>query len=247
MNNETPDWVTDQLMEEDFLQSHLTVSDAEYGDAVLHLMKLANMPDTKGNLAAAQVLLSLYNGYDWHVNLCNLCLLDQGYFQSALIAIRGRVVLSREPQYFIDNGNAVFLALWDKWIHLHVSQRYNPLSVCPKDQMLGYKSHQSQLGVTELDYTNAVLHLVELVNMSGTSGSQVGAQVLLSLYDGTEWHVDLTDFCLLDLKYFQSVLIAIQGRVLLNREPQHFTNGDTVFRALRSEWMHLHVSQRYKD
>ena len=112
-----------RLEEEEFLRSQLSVTEADYRDSVIALVKLAR-GDTSGGRAAAQVLLSLYNGSAWHADLTDLCVLDLQNLQHALIAIRGRVVLGKEPQSLIDSGTQVFEELCDLWKSLNTWERY---------------------------------------------------------------------------------------------------------------------------
>ena len=58
----------DTKKEEDFLKSQLTVTALDYEQAVEYLVSNA-MDDTSGSRAATQVLLSLNNGYNWHMDL----------------------------------------------------------------------------------------------------------------------------------------------------------------------------------
>jgi hypothetical protein len=99
----------------------LTLDD--YAGAVRMLVKLAQK-DCGGSRAAAQVLLSTYNGDNWHCDLTDLCNLDAGNYRAAIIVIRGRVELNCEPQRLIDDGNAVFAELEQEWQAYHVKNRY---------------------------------------------------------------------------------------------------------------------------
>lgn len=95
----------------------------DYATAVSKLIGLART-DVGGSRAAAQVLLSLYNGDDFHVDLTDLCLLDEHYYQAAMIAIRGRIEFRNEPHEMIGGGGRIFEQLWEDWKHLHVKNRY---------------------------------------------------------------------------------------------------------------------------
>lgn len=100
-----------------------SISIEDYAEAVLILVKLAQT-DSGGARVAAQVLLSLYNGNNWHVDLTDLCNLDCTNYRAALDAIRGRVEFSREPQRMIENGEAIFDQLEAGWQAYHVRNRY---------------------------------------------------------------------------------------------------------------------------
>ena len=112
-----------RLREEEFLRQRLTVTTGDYKNAVESLLKLA-MGDTSGSRAAAQVLLSTYNGYNYHMDLTDLCVLDLEYIEQALIVMRGRSLLCAEPHSVIPEGSRRFLALEENWPGLHNSVRH---------------------------------------------------------------------------------------------------------------------------
>lgn len=120
----TPDWVLERLKEEEFLRNQLTVTEADYTEAVQFLVSHAKR-DTSGSRAAAQLLLSLYNGSNWHMDLSDFCVMDYDMMLKALIAIRGRVLLSKEPHNAIENGSKIFAKLEKDWQHFHVKNRYS--------------------------------------------------------------------------------------------------------------------------
>ena len=72
------------------------------------------------------MLLGTYNGNSWHVNLVDLCHLDASNYRAAMIVIRSRVEINREPHEVIDDGDAVFDALQEEWKGYHVKNRYRP-------------------------------------------------------------------------------------------------------------------------
>ena len=113
----------DALQEDRHLREQLTVSKMEYRAAINSLIQVAES-DTSGGRAAAQVLLSLYNGYEYHMDLVDLGVLDLRNFQQALIAMRGRVILSIEPHQIIQDGAKRFERLAERWAHLNVEKRY---------------------------------------------------------------------------------------------------------------------------
>lgn len=124
MRKQIPDEIVASIKEQEFLQSHLSVTEIDYRDAVLLLLSVAQN-DTSNARVAAQVLLSLYNGYEYHVDLTDLGLLDYKILQAALIAIRGRIFVSIEPHQIIEDGQAIFKRLAQQWTTLHVDSR-NP-------------------------------------------------------------------------------------------------------------------------
>jgi hypothetical protein len=94
-----------------------------YRDAVETLLPIA-MTDTSGGRAAAQVLLSAYNGNEFHLDVTDLGNLDTRLFAAALDVIQLRTLANREPHELVENGNSRFLQVWEKWRCLRVSCRY---------------------------------------------------------------------------------------------------------------------------
>jgi hypothetical protein len=101
----------------------VSLTDSDYAEAVNLLVKLAQR-DCGGSRVAAQVLLGTYNGNHWHMNLVDLTNLDAEHYRAAIIVIRCRVEIWREPHEMIDDGDAIFEALADDWMHYHVKRRY---------------------------------------------------------------------------------------------------------------------------
>lgn len=98
--------------------------------AVHALLQLTRM-DCGGSGAAAAVLLSAYNGHDYHLDITELCRLDQHYYESAMRVIDLRCRLRIEPHVLIQNGDEVFQKLAADWRHLHV--KYNSLPSIEED------------------------------------------------------------------------------------------------------------------
>ena len=97
----------------------------EYAEAVIHLYELA-LHDSSGSLCAAEVLLSLYNGNNFHADLASIaCNLDADHFTSAIIAIKGRKQLHMEPHQVIEDGDEHFRKLAERWWDsVSVHERY---------------------------------------------------------------------------------------------------------------------------
>ncbi|MCC5811347.1 MAG: hypothetical protein JJU06_13335 [Ectothiorhodospiraceae bacterium] len=95
----------------------------DYAEAVRRLYLTARHT-TSGGRAAAQVLLSAYNGYEFHLDVVDLCLMDEQNLADALTVMQGRAMLGREPHNLLKNGGKLFEALAEQWSGLHVSQRY---------------------------------------------------------------------------------------------------------------------------
>lgn len=113
-----------RMQETEFLRQRLIVTERDYSDSISSLLSVAQ-GDTSGSRAAAQVLLSTYNGNNFHMNLTDLCVLDLKYVEQALIVLRGRVMLCIEPQQMIEDGKAKFSRLEKQWEHLYVKNRHN--------------------------------------------------------------------------------------------------------------------------
>jgi hypothetical protein len=100
--------------------------------------------------------------------------------------------------------------------------------------------------ITLEDYAKSVARLVDLA-FKGCGGSRAAAQVVLSLYNGDNYHVDLTDLCVLDINYFRDCITAMRGRYEFNREPHEMiADGSRVFEQLENEWRHYHINNRHK-
>ena len=104
----------------------LNQMDAEqpYRDAVKALSTMCLEHGGSGAYAAAQVLLSTYNGNNYQVDLTDLCNLDEENFSHAIAVIRGRVLCSREPHNMIENGSEIFSDLEQIWARINTRNRY---------------------------------------------------------------------------------------------------------------------------
>lgn len=96
-----------------------------YAKAIQKLLITAR-EDSAGARVAAQVMLSAYNGSDYQLNVTELGVLDQDHYQAALNVIRGRTELNTAPHTIIENGDRIFMDLWEKWQRYHVSNRWKP-------------------------------------------------------------------------------------------------------------------------
>ena len=102
---------------------------SSYAAAVAKLVQLA-MSDCSGSRAAAQVVLSAYNGNDWQLDITDLCVLDRPHYEAAIAVIRGRTEIRTEPHLLIENGGALFRQLWEQWSRYHIGNRWKPQ--CPE-------------------------------------------------------------------------------------------------------------------
>lgn len=95
---------------------------AEYVEAVAGLIPLA-LQYTHGGRAAAQVLLSAFNGGEFQLDITDLCNLDRKNYALAISVIRGRYETGSEPHNVVKDGSSIFSELWDRWKSLQVSER----------------------------------------------------------------------------------------------------------------------------
>lgn len=118
-----PESVLNSLQENEFLRSQLAVTLADYRAAVERLVSFA-YGDTGAASAAAQVLLSLYNGRNYQLDISELGNLDYKNTNAALIAIRGWLFTHEYPHKVIENGQEIFDELEQEWKNMHVINRY---------------------------------------------------------------------------------------------------------------------------
>ena len=104
-------------------QLNQVITTEQYFNSVSALIKVARM-DTSASRAAAQVLLSAYNGQEWQLNVTDLCFLDPVNMHHAMMVIQGRVGLMREPQEGINNGDEIFSELWKQWQRFNIDNRH---------------------------------------------------------------------------------------------------------------------------
>lgn len=106
------------------------------------------------------------------------------------------------------------------------------------------KKQDASNQVTKNDYAHAVCELINLADL-GCGGSRAAVQVVLSLYNGDNWQLDLTDLCVLDDRYFNAAITAITGRRKHGIEPHELIkNGQAIFDRLQDEWKRYHVKNR---
>lgn len=95
-----------------------------YAEAVNTLLDYAINQDGSGAKAAAQVLLSTYNSYNYHIALTDLGNIDQTGYIAAITVIRCRIEQRTEPHEVIDNGDELFTKLENKWRPLQTQFRH---------------------------------------------------------------------------------------------------------------------------
>lgn len=101
----------------------LPIGIVEYGAAVDFLLETALHHDGGGAVGAAQVLLSAYDGGIFHLDVTDLCRLDDRHLSAALCVMQGRAMLGREPHNLVEDGDRRFAELWERWSSLAVGKR----------------------------------------------------------------------------------------------------------------------------
>lgn len=101
----------------------LTPDILAYEKAVARLLPIAQA-DTSASRIAAQVLLSTYNGHDYHLDATDLCYLDDPELAAAITVLSQRPLTRREPHGLNPNFEAGFSRIIEVWGHLNVRTRY---------------------------------------------------------------------------------------------------------------------------
>lgn len=114
------------LRAEEEARQRLAVTLPDYQQAVKTLLPVA-LTDTSGGRVAANLLLSLYDSDTYPFPIADLGVLDLVLLEHALIALRGRVVLAKEPHTVVVDGKAHFSRLVALWPQLVAGVRYG----CP--------------------------------------------------------------------------------------------------------------------
>lgn len=104
-------------------RQRLAVTLPDYALAVKTLLPVA-LNDTSGGRVAANLLLSLYDADTYPLPLADLGILDLDLLEHALLALRGRILLGKEPHELVVNGQAQFTQLVALWPHLQARSRY---------------------------------------------------------------------------------------------------------------------------
>jgi len=108
----------------------LCVTSEKYRHAVNALVDIA-LTETSGGRAVAQVLLFAWNCYVWQLDIPDLCYLDYDVLEQVLVVIRGQVVLVKEAQEVIPEGNAVMKRIAAQWQHLNAERLIEACSLTP--------------------------------------------------------------------------------------------------------------------
>ena len=99
------------------------VTREQYTAAVHRLLRVVNI-SCGASRAAAQVLLSAYNGDSFQLSIPDLCILDPNNYQAALVVIQGRCQGIAEPHELIPNGSRIFEELCADWAGYHLQNRW---------------------------------------------------------------------------------------------------------------------------
>ncbi|WBA86498.1 DUF7673 family protein [Endozoicomonas sp. GU-1] len=105
-------------------ESRLTMAD--YARATEDLYHCA-IQGTGTSRAAAQLLLSAYNGSNWQLDITDLCLLHGNLKKQALIFIECRLTLGEEPHRVLGSGDKKFFALARQWRRYHIRNRWKQI------------------------------------------------------------------------------------------------------------------------
>mgnify|MGYP000498303627 CR=1 FL=1 len=93
----------------------------DYSRSVNRLMNIAiNDKGAEGH-AAAQFMLSAYNGKEWHFGVTDL---DNLNYEDVVHVIRGRQLYSTDPHCVVDNGQTKIYEIQDVWPNLKSSIRF---------------------------------------------------------------------------------------------------------------------------
>jgi len=100
----------------------LRITNKQYKNGLETLVDVALTQNSPASEAAAEVILSLNNGGDWKLNLCNLHSLDQCNYSAVMNAINGKMRFQTDPQYIINNGDAVLTKIKKRYKHLRIKK-----------------------------------------------------------------------------------------------------------------------------
>ncbi|MDH2434844.1 hypothetical protein QCD60_29325 [Pokkaliibacter sp. MBI-7] len=215
-----------------------------YQQAIEYLLPVALL-DTEGARVTAQVLLSAYNGDDYQLDITDLGRFGAGedaIMNAILTVVYARARTGIKPQGLIDNGDALFYALVQRWNVLHASVR-----IQHQYHKYGWQAPMQSMGPEVLNhhYQQAVERLLASAQQE-TSLGRIAAQILLSAYDGTYYQWNIARLSLaLDAKeeLLSAILMVVYARACTGKGPQELIDdGDARFAALVTRWPQLSLS-----
>lgn len=90
-------------------------ADRTAGEAALRRLLPIAMGDTGQSGRVASILLGLYNGHRFPVNLTNLRSLDDAIFEDVIAVLRMDANAYQEVHLYFENGARIFEKLADDW------------------------------------------------------------------------------------------------------------------------------------
>ena len=101
--------------------------------------------------------------------------------------------------------------------------------------------------ISKEEYRDAVETLIPHA-LGDTSGSRAAAGVLLSVWNEHEFHLDISDLNVLDIKLYYAAIKVIRGRVEQSSRPDSLgiENCDEIFGRIWDLWENLKIVNRAK-
>lgn len=100
----------------------LRITNQQYKTGLETLVDVALTQNSRASEAAAEVVLSLNNGGDWMLDLCKLHSLDDHNYAAVMNAINGKMKFQTDPQYIINNGDAVLAKIKERYEYLKIKK-----------------------------------------------------------------------------------------------------------------------------
>lgn len=127
-----------------------------------------------------------------------------------------------------------------------MNQKQNTESQIRLDEIHRRLAEYEASKITIDEYRNAVQKLVAAA-FTDTHGGQAAAGVLLGCYNSWEFHLDVSDLCMLDIEHYRAALNVIRGRVEHGRYPDDLIeNSEVVFGHIWEKWECLKITNRAK-
>lgn len=100
----------------------LKLTKTDYIKSLENLLIVALEQNSTASEAAAEIILSLNNAPHWKLNLCSLESLDEENYLAAMKSIHGKIKYKIEPQYVINNADALLSKLKKKYGYLKLKK-----------------------------------------------------------------------------------------------------------------------------